>query len=226
MTEPHVPNPIYVERAKRGEENRKRRQLQGSHLGLPENASNRDRMQLPAVQEGIKVLDPRRETFAERSERYREQRKKYAAMQAHMEMAAIALAAGSTFKLAAGKAGLSTRQVRKYYTDPDFRSRIEELRQIMFSKVRGRVIKELENRTEPDKIEKIELLDLLRVFDRVAGPIGGKAGVNIAGDVNVTSTNYDTVISALLAPKQPGESEDFPIFDASSLLLPGQDPPE
>lgn len=225
MTDTHTPDPVRVERAVRGVQNRKQR-VSRPELDLPENASGKDRNVLPVVQEGLRVLDPKRETFEERSERYREQRTKYAAMHAHMELAATVLAAGGTFKLAAHRAGVSVRQVKKYYEDPDFRSRIEELRQTMFSKVRGRVIKEFEKRTRPGKIEQIELLDLLRVFDRVAGPIGGKAGVQIAGDVNVTTTNYDTIVQALLAPQQPGESKDFQIFDADSLRLPGEDPPE
>lgn len=221
--ETSTPDPAHVERAIRG---RKTVRHPQQELILPEDASGHDRNLLPVVQEGLKVLDPKRETFEERSERFRAQRTKYAPMHAHMEMAAIALAAGGSFKIASAKAGVSVRQVKKYYSDADFRSRIEELRQQMFSKVRGRVIKELEKRTEPDKIEKIELLDLLRVFDRVAGPIGGKAGVNVAGDINVTNTNYDTIVAALLAPERAGEGADFPIFDADSLRLPGQDSPE
>jgi hypothetical protein len=141
-------------------------------------------------------------------------------------MAAVILASGGTFKMAATKAGVSVRQVKKYYTEVEFRARIEEMRQVMFSKVRGRVVKELVNRTDPGKIEKIELLDLLRVFDRVAGPVGGKAGVNIAGDVNVTNTNYDTIIASLLAPESGEESSDFPRFELDSLRLPGQGSPE
>lgn len=193
---------------------------------LPENASTQDKKALPAVIEGSKLIDPKDETFAERQARLVGKREKYASMKAHQELAAVVLAAGGTFKMAAAKAGISVRQAKKYYTDPDFRARIEEMRQIMFSKVRGRVIKELEKRTEPGKIDRIELLDLLRVFDRVAGPIGGKAGVNIAGDVNVTNTQYDTIIASLLAPQSAGESPDFPSFELDSIRLPSGDSPE
>jgi len=193
---------------------------------LPENASGNDRNLQPAVLEGVKLIDPKNETFAERQERLTGQRKKYAAMKAHQEMAAVVLAAGGSFKMAGTKAGVSSRQVKKYYTDVNFRTRIEELRALMFSKVRGRVIKEMESRTEPGKIEKIELLDLLRVFDRVAGPVGGKNGVTIAGDVNVNNTNYDTIIASLLAPEHQEESTDFPRFELDSLRLPGESSPE
>lgn len=193
---------------------------------LPDDASGNDRNLLPAVLEGVKLIDPKNESFADRQARLTGQRKKYAAMKAHQEMAAVILAAGGSFKMAAAKAGVSSRQVKKYYTEVDFRTRIEELRALMFSKVRGRVIKEMESRTEPGKIEKIELLDLLRVFDRVAGPVGGKAGINIAGDVNVTNQNYDTIIASLLAPESAEESTDFPSFELDSLRLPGESSPE
>jgi hypothetical protein len=181
-----------------------------------EPGSSHDKNLLPMVREGLSIIDPKNETFEERSNRLRASRIKYAPMQAHMELAALALAAGGSFSIAAAKAGVSRRQVKKYYTDGEFRARIEELRNLMFSKVRGRVIKELENRTEPGKIEQIELLDLLRVFDRVAGPIGGKAGVNVAGDLNVSANQYDTIISAVLAQNTGPEEPDFPIFELDS----------
>lgn len=191
---------------------------------IPE--TGHDRNLLPVVREGLTIIDPKNETFEDRSARLRQQRVKYAPMQAHMEMAALALAAGGSFRIASQKAGVSVRQVKKYYTEAEFRARIEELRNMMFSKVRGRVIKELEKRTEPGKVEQIELLDLLRVFDRVAGPIGGKAGVNIAGDVNVSSTQYDTIIAAVLAQNTGTEGEDFPVFELNSSTSTGGDPPE
>jgi len=207
---------LHVERATQARAKPRR----PAHLEqVEETYSGHDRNLLPAVREGLRVLDPKRESFEERSERFRAQRLKYAPMRAHMEMAATALAAGGSFRLAATHAGVSVRQVKKYYTDAEFRSRIEELRNTMFSKIRGRVIKEMEKRTEPGKIEQIELLDLLRVFDRVAGPIGGKAGVNIAGDVNVGTTQYDTIIAAVLAQNSTAEEPDFPVFELNSSTL-------
>jgi hypothetical protein len=221
MTEEvHEKDPVYVERALRGRANPRVPKVE---LSLPDDATGHDRNLLPAVREGLRVIDPKRETFEERSDRFRAQRLKYAPMRAHMEMAAMALAAGGSFRLAATHAGVSVRQVKKYYTDAEFRSRIEELRNTMFSRIRGRVIKEMEKRTEPGKIEQIELLDLLRVFDRVAGPIGGKAGVNIAGDVNVGTTQYDTIIAAVLAQNSPTEEPDFPIFELNSSSSPSED---
>ena len=221
-----VPFEVKRDRALRGHAGiKKRRPVESDDL-LTEDSTGKDRLSLPVVQEGLSILDPKRESFEERSERFREQRKKYAAMHAHMEMAALVLATGGTFRLAAAKAGVSVRQVKKYYTDPDFRTRIQELRDTMLSKVKGRLYKELERRTRPGTIEHIELLDLLRVFDRVAGPVGGKGGVQVAGDLNVTQQNADTIIAALLAPESEGESEDFQIYEPSSFAAPSGDSPE
>lgn len=213
------------ERAKKGIQNKKtRRPKPLSELPLDE-LSGHDRNLVPVVQEGLSYLDPKNESFEERTERLRDARKSYAPMRAHQEMAAMVLAAGGSFKLAAAQAGVSVRQVKKYYTDPDFRARIEEQRATVFSKIRGRLVKELERRTRPGSIERIELLDLLRVFDRMMGTPGGKGVTNI-GEVNVVQQNADTIIAALLAPQRPGESPDFPDYRPSDFSVPGGDSPE
>jgi hypothetical protein len=189
--------------------------------------SHIDRKHMPVVKELMAQMPHARESFEERQERLGLQRVKYSAMQTHQEMAATALAAGATYKIAAAKAGISVRQVKKYYTQADFRARIEELRQTTFSKIRGRILKELEKRTDPEHIRNIELLDLLRVHDRVFGaPGGNKSGVNIQGDVNVGTTQYDTIIAALLAPESRGEEPDFPIFEPTDLSSPSDGAPE
>lgn len=195
---------------------------------VSDDYSGHDRNLLPAVVEGVKLIDPQNETFAERQERLRGQRKPYASMRAHQEMAATVLAAGGSMRMASLKAGVSIRQVKKYYTEPDFRKRIEEMRSTMFQKVRGRVVKELEKRTRGGMIDRIELLDLLRIFDRVYGSPGGKggSGVNIAGDINVTNTNYDTLVAQILAANTEAEGGDFPSFELDSLRLPEANSPE
>ena len=197
-------------------------------LPLPEHISGHDRNKLQVVREGLELLDPRNETYAERTARLRGKRLPYASMRAHQELAALVLASGGTFRLAAAKAGVSVRQVKKYYTDTEFRHRIEELRQTLFGKIRGRVLKELEVRTRNGTITKIDLLDLLRIFDRVYGaPNKGGAGaaINVQGDVNV-GDNYDTIIQALLAPLAGEESADFPIYEHQSPQLSSGDPSE
>ena len=208
-------------RAQKTQEERRRKPQSG--LELPDGATGHDRNLLPAVREGLHVLNPNNDGFDEVTGKYRKARIKYAPMRAHMELAAMTLAAGGSFRMAAAKAGVSVRQVKKYYSEAEFRARIEELRNTMFSKIRGRVIKEMESRTAPGKIEQIELLDLLRVFDRVAGPIGGKAGVNISGDVNVSTTQYDTIVAAVLAQNSPTEEPDFPIFELNGTAGPSED---
>jgi len=147
----------------------------------------------------------------------------YVAMRAHQEQAAQALAAGATHKLAAAHAGISVRQVKKYYADPDFRARIEELRNTLMSRIRGRLMRELNRRTTGDNLKNLEILDFLRVWDRVT--TGGKGiKLQVDGDVNVT--NYDTIIQALLAPNSGSNGEDFPVYEPNSIRLPSGDSPE
>lgn len=214
---------VRSERAKRGRQTKRVPQSLDQIDEEFDSATHKKR--IPVVREALAVLDPKDVSLEDRVEALQNQRKKYAAMAAHKEMAAMVLAAGGSNKQAAAKAGVSPRQVRKYMTDPDFRARIEELRTTVLSKVRGRLMKELERRTKPGSIERIELLDLLRIYDRVVGP-GKNAGVNIAGDVNVNQSNHDTIIAALLAPVRSGEEPDFPHYEPSDLRLPGDGAPE
>lgn len=182
------------------------------------------RTRLPAVREGISILDPKRRTEEEQIEAFEKRRVPYSAMQAHREMAAQVLAVGGTFKMASMRAGVSMRQIRKYYGEADFRSRIDELRSTMLSKVRGRVMAELSRRTDASSIKRIELLDLLRIYDRVATTNGrGHQGVTIAGDVNVNQ--YDTIIQALLSSNPSSESSNFPLVELEGSALPGEDSP-
>jgi hypothetical protein len=193
---------------------------------VPEGASRQLRQKAEAITPAMEILDPKRETFEERQERLENKRVPYASMAAHKEMAAMVLAAGGTYRLAAAKAGISVRQVKKYYTTADFRARIDELRKTTFSKILGRLLKELEERTKPGVIENIELLDLLRVWDRVAGSPGkGPGGMNI-GEINVTNNNYDALLAALVSAKRSGEGGDFQEYGPEDLLLPGESPPE
>lgn len=187
-----------------------------------------EKKQLSTVKQIMEEMPRARESFEERQERLDGQRIKYSAMLAHQEMAAIALASGGTFKIAAAKAGISVRQVKKYYTQADFRARIEELRQTTFSKIRGRVLQEMSRRTDPEKIKNIELLDLLRIHDRVYGAPGGKGGggVNVEGDLNVGGTHYDRIVAALLTPEPGEESPDFPIFEPEGIPASSDSPPE
>lgn len=196
-------------------------------LPIPDDASRNDLKRVKEISEGMEILDPKRETFEERQERLERKRVPYAGMVAHQEMAALVMASGGSYRLAAAKAGVSIRQVKKYYSTADFRARIDELRKTRFSKILGRVLKELDNRTKPDVIDKIELLDLLRVWDRVAGAPGkGGAGGMSIGEINVTNNNYDSVIAALISAKRGGEGGDFPEYRPEELQLSDESPQE
>jgi hypothetical protein len=200
----------------------KKKRIHRELLPIPADANNALRKKAEAARESMEILDPKRETFEERQQRLEGKRVPYAGMVAHQEMAAMVLASGGTYKLAAAKAGVSVRQVKKYYQSADFRTRIDELRKTTFSKILGRVLKELENRTDPKKIGKIDLLDLLRVWDRVAGdPRRGPGGMNI-GEINVTNNNYDAILAALVSSNAGGESSDFQEYRPEELLLPGE----
>jgi hypothetical protein len=141
-----------------------------------------------------------------------------------MELSAQVLAVGGTFKMAAARAGISTRQVKKYWMQDQFRSRVEELRMTLLSRLRGRIVRELERRTGDDAIKEMELLDLLRVWDRVGGGVKGPGGISI-GEMNLTQTNYDHILAAIITPNAGSEGGDFPIFEPGDLLLPGVSSP-
>jgi AcrR family transcriptional regulator len=141
-----------------------------------------------------------------------------------MELSAQVLAVGGTFKMAAARAGCSVRQVKKYYSSADYRARIDELRSTLLSRLRGRIVRELERRTSDEKIQRMELLDLLRVYDRVLGPGKGAGGTHI-GEVNVTTNNYDTLLAALVAPDSGTEGVDFPILESTDFPLSGGSSP-
>jgi hypothetical protein len=178
---------------------------------------------IPMVQQGLRVIDPHSTTEAEFVDKYERQRLPYAPMRAHKELAAQVLAVGGTYKMAAARGGVSVRQIRKYVSEADFRQRVEELRTLMLSRVRGRIMTELSRRTTPEKIQELEILDLLRVWDRVVGPRGSSNTMSI-GEVNV-HTHYDNILQAILTPNAGPEGSDFPRFEPDRLALPGESSP-
>jgi hypothetical protein len=150
-------------------------------------------------------------------------RVRYQRMAGHMEMAAQALAVGTTQRMAAKYAGVTERQIKKYYADPDFRVRIDELRQVLASRIRGKLIRELNRRTNKSMLQNMDLLDVLRIWDRIT--TGGK-GVHIEGDVNIQQNQYDGILQQIFAVNSEGEGEDFPSYGDPSLRLPSGDPQE
>lgn len=169
---------------------------------------------------GLRVLNP----SGKDAEDYQEEisknpRVRYAAMRGHQEMAAQALAVGATQKLAAKYAGVSQRQIKKYYAIPDFRVRVEELRAVLASRMKGRIMRELNRRLTGENIKNMDTLDMLRIFDRIS--IGGKGmAISINGDVNVNN-KYETILASLFSPNTGEDGGDFPQFGDPSTALPG-----
>lgn len=157
-------------------------------------------------------------------------RQRYAPMQRKMEIAAHVLAAGGSAKLAARKVGVSPRQIRKYAASADFRDRVVELHETLATRVRGKVIKEVDRRTSPELIKKMELLDLLRVGDRFG--LGRGAGSVVVND-NREIHNYEATFNQLFHSSENAqqlsdseeEGADFPEFEPTSLALSGGDSP-
>lgn len=187
----------------------------------------RDRKQAPVVEENLKILRiPKAEAVRTKAVR---QRVRYASMQTHMEMAAHVIAAGGTTRQAAEKAGISRRQVRKYMEGGDFRDRIMELQETLGGRIRGRIIKEINKRTGPKYIEKMELLDMLRVGDRFGlGRGNGSVIVNDNREVHNYEANFNALFHAedsKLDSDTEEEGADFPEFEPTSLALSGGDSP-
>ena len=122
--------------------------------------------------------------------------------------------------MAAKYAGVSPRQIKKYYTDADFRTRIEELRSLLASRLKGKILRELNRRMTGAGLKEMDLLDMLRVFDRVT--VGGKGmAINVEGDINVSQ--YDTILAALFAPNSSPNGGDFPGYEPEDVSLPSGD---
>jgi hypothetical protein len=187
------------------------------------------RHRAPAVEEGLKLIKAK--TMTEAIDDKIKKRVRYAAMQARKEQAAAVLAVGGTRRMAARRAGISHRQIAKYVADPDFRERVAELQELLANKIRGRVMKEVGRRTNPKLIKKMELLDLLRVGDRVGLGRGKASAVNIHQEFN--QHNYEEVFNAAFFgdndqesdPDAEEEGADFPTFKPTRLALSGGDSP-
>lgn len=175
---------------------------------------------LPLANNGLKLINPARKDEDDYKEEFKKKRQPYSAMRAHMELAAQAIAAGGTQVMAAKYAGISKRQVHKYVKDADFRARVEEIRTLLVSKIRGKVIREIDRRTSPEVIQKMELLDLLRVGDRVGLGRGAVEAEKPSG-----STSYDLILQQVFLDGRPSKGEAFPVYGPDIIPLPGSDTP-
>lgn len=178
---------------------------------------------LPAVNQGLRLLRPHEETDEEIAARLaKERRLPYQVMQVHMERAAHALAVGGNYKIAARYAGVSVRQVKKYWSQAIFRQRVAELQQTLLGKIRGKVLREIDRRTSPEMIAKMELMDLLRVGDRT----GLGRGENLVEAPESGKSNYDLILQQIFVNDSPEKGSDFPIYRDDDIRVPSQDPPE
>ena len=141
---------------------------------LDEEESSYERRRLPAVERGLRVLNPEDKMPSELDEDIRQEaaangrRVQYSTMKAHMELAAMALATGATIKQAGAYAGVTVGQIKKrYLPNPDFRARVAELHTQMTSQLKGRIINELLRRTTDENLQAMDLLSILRIGDRV-----------------------------------------------------------
>lgn len=191
----------------------------------PEEMSSQERNRKASAETGLRLLNPRGEDEEETVERFAAKpRQKYAAMAAHKERAATALATGSTQRMAAKYAGVSPRQIKKYMADPDFRSRIVELRENLAGKIQGKILREFDRRMTGTEIRNMEIMDLARVFDRVTA--GGKGmAITVQGDVNV-GNRYEAILAELFAPDSGSEGENFPVYEDGEFSVSGEDSPE
>jgi hypothetical protein len=146
-------------------------------------------------------------------------RQKYAMMRQHKEAAAVVLAAGGSYEMAANQAGVSERQVRKYVSDSDFRARVDELRELLMGRVKGRIQKEFERRTDPERIKHLEIMDLARIYDRTTGSETGAA----SGE---GEHNYDRILQQIIITNSGPESSDFPEYGDEDFSVSEPSPQE
>lgn len=198
-------------------------------IAVLDGDSSQMRRRAPVVKEGMKILQAK--TEEELVDKNVKKRIRYARMHAHKELAAIVLATGGTRKQASRKSGVSLRQIQKYWESSDFRDRVAELQELLGNRVRGKVIKEINRRTDPALIKKMELLDLLRVGDRFGLGRGKDSAINVNTEIHNYESTFNEVFlnsgsdNEELDSDGEEEGEDFPAFEPTSLALSGGDSP-
>jgi predicted transcriptional regulator len=147
----------------------------------------------------------------------------FAAMAAHQEIAAVMLAAGATLGEAAQRAGVTEVTVSRYWAEDSFRRRVFELRSIVMDGINGRIVGELDRRTKGRNLQNMELLDVLRVFDRTnpKPSAGEKRAVTVAGNLNVTQLNYAGIAAEIAGPDAAEEVPDFLVIGPGGAAVAG-----
>ncbi|MDQ3024418.1 MAG: hypothetical protein M3R04_08565, partial [bacterium] len=179
-----------------------------------------------AVERSLALLPPEMlrsedEIFDELIERG--QKPAHAAIQAHREMAATILAAGGTFEEAGDHAGVSAGTVGKFYEEESFRQRVEEMRAVVLSEVQGRIVADLKRRIL--QVDKMELTDVLRVYDRTVGTAGRNKGSTVnVGNLTVNNATYDTILAKISLPDADEEGGDLQGSGFDLVPLPSRGP--
>lgn len=157
----------------------------------------------------------------------REGRTRYAALSVRREMAATILAAGGTTGQAARAIGARSRKtINRYLRDPHFRDRVAELQSIAAQQVGGRIMKEFRRRTTPENIERLEVLDLTRIFDRVMAQSPSARDAKAKEEEDRDVDEYHATLQQIILVDARSEGEDFPTFTDEDLRLSGGDTPE
>jgi hypothetical protein len=176
---------------------------------------------LPVVEKNMAILTNGKPQDPLRLQADIAKREKYSSMKSHMEMAAVVLAAGGTQRMAAQHAGVSKRQVHKYITSSQFRERVAELREIIKSRVGGRILAEFVRRTEPETIGRMEILDLTRIYDRVEANAFQMAPTEV--EVTPAQQKHDSFLQQIININTGDEKPDFPSYESSYVQLPEGD---
>ena len=160
-------------------------------------------------------------------------RRAWAALEAHKEMAATILAAGGTLGEAADHAGVTEATVRGYLEDEHLRARIEEQRTLIRARIGGRIEQWMERRTaDPEALDAADPQTTLRIYDRVAGPAGGRGVAPPPAVTNINILTYgDLMERAARVTRRVQASErvddagaqggDFPLLGAGSPAVAG-----
>lgn len=156
----------------------------------------------------------------------REGRTRYASLPVKKEIAAATLAAGGTVRQAAAAIGATRAAVRRYLQEEAFRERVGELQAQTSTVVTGRILQEFEKRTSKSEIEKLEVLDLTRILDRVQSQTPHAKDEKRQTEEAHDGDEYHWTLQQIINVDAGAEGEDFPAFTAEDLRLSGGDPSE
>ena len=148
---------------------------------------------------------------------------RYVSLSVRMEIAAAVLAAGGSFRQAGRACGRSAAAVQGWNEQSRFRERVQELQAIVSQQISGRILREFERRTREDQLDKLEVLDLTRIFDRVVDRTPAALERKAAEAGEDEDAKYINITNQILNIDTSGQGADFPIYSDEDLQLPGGD---